>query len=114
MPSHVAHQAAYRYVLPSLRRNIRKLYMAKIKLNKKLRRDGVHKQIMTTKRRSEDNEKFSADAAMRYAVKKQKYLIQNVTGTLNVCELEQDDDDDNDIDDDNDDNDNNGNDDGAV
>ena len=43
VPSHAAHQAAYRYVVPSLRRNIRKLYMAKIELNKTLRRDGVHK-----------------------------------------------------------------------
>ena len=31
---------------------------------------------------------------MRYAVKKRKYLIQDVTGTLSDCELEQDDDDD--------------------
>ena len=87
VPSHAAHQAAYWYVLPSLRRNIRKLYMAKIDLNEKLRRDGVHKQIMTTKRRLEDNENFSADEAMRYAIKKRKYLIQDVTGTLNDCEL---------------------------
>ena len=94
VPSHAAHQDAKIYVLPSLRRNIRKLYMAKIELNKKRRRDGVHKQIMTTKRRLEENENFSADEAMRYAVKKRKYLIQDVTETLSDCEPEQDDDDD--------------------
>ena len=89
--------------------------MAKRELNKKLRRDGVHKQIMTTKRRLEDNENFSADEPMRYAIKKRKYLIQDVTGTLSDCELEQDDDDD-DIDDDNDDDDDDSDedDDGAV
>ena len=65
---------------------------------------------MTTKRTLEDNENFSADEAMRYAVKKRKYLIQHVTGTLSDCELEQDDDDDID----NDDNDNDENDDDTV
>ena len=67
---------------------------------------------MTTKRRLEDNENFSADEAMRYAIKKRIYLIQDVTGTLRDCEPEQDDDDD--IDGDNDDNDNNEDDNGAV
>ena len=82
--------------------------MAKIELNKKLRRDGVHvhRHIMTTKRRLEENENFSAVEAMRYAVKKRKYLIQDVTGTLRDCKLEQDDDDDIDDDDDDDDNEN--------
>ena len=54
---------------------------------------------MITKRRLEDDENFSADEAMWYAVKKRKYLIQDVTGTLSDCELEPDDDD-GDIDDD--------------
>ena len=111
VPSHTAYQAAYRYVMPSLRRNIRRLYMAKIELNKKLKRDSVHKQILTTKRRLEDNENFSADEAMRYAIKKRKYLIQDVTGTLSDCELEPDD---HDSDNDDNDSDNDENDDGAV
>ena len=86
--------------------------MAKIELNKKLKRDSVHKQIMTTKRRLEDNENFGADEAMRYAIKKRKYLIQDVTGTLSDCELEPDD---HDTDNDDNDSDNDENDDdGAV
>ena len=92
--------------------------MAQVELNKKLRRDSVHKKSMLTKRRLEDNENFSAGEAMRYAVKnvkKRKCLIQDVTGTLSDCELELDDGDDDDNDDIDDDNDNNDeNDDGAV
>ena len=57
---------------------------------------------MTTKRRLEDDENFSAAEAMRYAVKKRKYLIQDVTGTLSDYELEPNNDDDIDDDDDND------------
>ena len=72
----------------------------------------MHNKIMTTKRRLENNENFSADEAMMYAIKKRIYLIQDVTGTLSDRELEQDDDDD--IDDDNDDNDNDEDIDGAV
>ena len=83
----------------------------KIELNKKLKRDSVHKQIMTTKRKLEDNENFSADEAMRYAIKKRKYLIQDVTGTLSDCELEPDYHDTDNVDNDSD---NDENDDGAV
>ena len=49
---------------------------------------------------------------MRYAVKKRKYLVQDVTGTLSNCELQQDDDDD--IDDDKDENQNDEKGDGAL
>ena len=103
MSTSESRQAAYSYVLPSLRRNITRFYLSKIELSRKLRRDDVHKQIMATKRKLENNDDFDEKEAMRYAVKKRKYLIQDVTGTLSDCELDTDDDDDDD--DDNDDND---------
>ena len=49
---------------------------------------------MATKRKLEDYDDFDQNEAIRYAIKKQKYLIQDVTGTLSDCELDDDDDDD--------------------
>ena len=57
---------------------------------------------MATKRKLENNDDFDENEAIRYAVKKRKYLIQDVTGTLSDCELGTDDDDDDDDDDDGD------------
>ena len=50
--------AAYNYVLSSLRRNITRLYLSKIELSKRLRRDDVHNQIMATERKLEDYDDF--------------------------------------------------------
>ena len=64
---------------------------------------------MATKRKLEDSNDFDGNEATRYAIKKRKYLIQDVTGALSNCELQTyddgdgDDDDDNIDDDDNDD-----------
>ena len=101
MSTSESRQAAYSYVLSSLRRNITRFYLSKIELSKKLRRDNVHKQIMATKIKLEDDDDFDENEAIRYAIKKRKYLIQDVTGTLSDCELDDDDDDD-DVDDDDD------------
>lgn len=89
MPASDAHQAAYKHVLPTLRQNIRRVYMDKIQLNMKLRHDRVHKQILATKRKLEDEEDFDSEEAMRYAVQKRKYLIQDVTATLSDNELDE-------------------------
>ena len=51
-----------------LRRNIRGMNIDKIQLNKRLRRDSVHKQILATKRKLEDKDGFDSEEAMRYAV----------------------------------------------
>ena len=98
-------QAAYSYVPPSLIRNITRLYFSKIELSKKLRRDDVHKHIMATKRKLENYDDLDENESVRYAIKKRKYLIQDVTGALSDCELDTDYDDDDDDDDDNDDDD---------
>ena len=83
-----AHQAAYRCVLPNLRRNITTNY---IKENSKLHQDPVHKKILTTKLKLQEDDDYEPEEAMRYAVKKRKYLIRKSTGTLSDDELEDDD-----------------------
>ena len=44
-----AHQAAYRCILPNLRRNITTNYMKKIMEKSKLRQDPIHRKTLTTK-----------------------------------------------------------------
>ena len=78
----ITHQASYRYVLPSLRRNsITRLYLLKIELNKKKRYDDVHKQIMVTKRKRENHGSCSRcnenawHIESNYILQPSKYLL---------------------------------------
>ena len=86
-----AHQIAYKRILPNLRRNIATNYMKKILEHTKLRQDPIHRQILKTKRKLQEDDDYESEEAMRYAVKKRKYLILKATGTLSDDELEDDD-----------------------
>ena len=83
-----AHQEAYQHVLPKLRRNIMSNYVRKIVDAAKLHKDPVHIKIMSTKRKLQEEGDYEAQEAIKYAVKKRKYLIQEATGTLSDDELE--------------------------
>ena len=83
-----AHQEAYQHVLPKLRRNIMSNYVRKIVDAAKLHKDPVHKKIMSTKQKLQEDDDYEAQEAIKYAVKKRKYLIQEATGTLSDDELE--------------------------
>ena len=85
-----AHQEAYQYVLPKLRRNIMSNYARKIVGAAKHHKDPVHKKIMSTKRKLQEDDDYEAQEAIRYAVKKRKFLIQEATGTLSDDELDYD------------------------
>ena len=86
-----AHQVAYKRVLSNLRWNIAMNYMKKILEHTKLRQDPVHRNILKTKRKLQEDDDYESEEAMRYAVKKRKYLILNATGTLSEDELEDED-----------------------
>ena len=88
MTADEAHQEAYQHVLPKLRRNIMSNYVRKIVDAAKLHKDPVHKKIMSTKRKLQEDDDYEAQEAIKYAVKKRKYLIQEATGTLSDDELE--------------------------
>ena len=77
-----AHQIAYKHILPNLRRNIATNYMKKILEHTKLRQDPIHRQILKTKRKLQEDDDYESEEAMKYAVKKRKYLISKATGTL--------------------------------
>ena len=67
-----AHQEAYQHVLPKLRRNIMSNYVRKIVDAAKLHKDPVHKKIMSTKRKLQEDDDYEAQEAIKYAVKKRK------------------------------------------
>ena len=85
-----AHQEAYQLVLPKLRRNIMSNYVWKIVDAAKLHKDPVHKKIMSTKRKLQEDDDYEAQEANKYAVKKRKFLIQEATGTLSDDKLDYD------------------------
>ena len=100
MSTSESSQAVYSHVLLSLRRNITSLYLLKIELSKKLRRDDVHKEIIAKKRKLEDCDGFDEYEAIRYAIKKRKYIIQDVNGIFSDCVLDTEDNEDDGDDDD--------------
>ena len=53
-------------------------------------KDPVHKKIMSTKQKLQEDDDYEAQEAIKYAVKKRKYLIQEATGTLSDDELDYD------------------------
>ena len=50
-------------------------YVRKIVDAAKLHKDPGHKKIMSTKRKLQEDGDYEAEEAMRYAVKKRKYLL---------------------------------------
>ena len=90
MMADYAHQEAYQHVLPKLRRNIMSNYVRKIVDAAKLHKDPVYKKIMSTKRKLQEDDDYEAQEAIKYAVKKKKFLIQEATGTLSDDELDYD------------------------
>ena len=90
MTADEAHQEAYQHVLPKLRRNIMSNYVRKIVDAAKLHKDPVHKKIMSTKRKLQEDDDYEAQEAIKYAVKRRKFLIQEATGTLSDDELDYD------------------------
>ena len=62
--------------------------MRKIVDAAKLHKDPVHKKIMSTQRKLQEDDDHEALGAIKYAVKKRKFLIQEATGTLSDDELD--------------------------
>ena len=88
MTADEAHQEAYQQVLPKLRSNIMTNYVRKIVDAAKLHKDPVHKKIISTKRKMQEDDDYEAQEVIKYAVKKRKFLIQEATGTLSDEEID--------------------------
>lgn len=89
-----ARKAAFKVILPTLRQSITSNYIKQLLLCSNMKKDPGHKKIMATKRKLVEEEDYGEDEALRYALKKRKYLIQMKTGTLSDDEPNVDDDDD--------------------
>ena len=74
-----AHQEPYQHVLQKLRRYIMSNYVRKIADAAKLHKDLVHKKIMSTKRKLQEDDDYEAQEVIKYVVKKRKLLIQEAT-----------------------------------
>ena len=85
-----AHQEAYQHVLPKLRRKIMSNYVRKIHDAAKLHKDHVHKKIIITKLKVQEDDDYEAHEVIKYTVKERNFLIQEVTGTLSDDELDYD------------------------
>ena len=96
MSARDAHQSANRHVLANLRQNIAVNYRKKLWKTVKFTKTPSIEKVLATKQKLQEDVDYESEEAIRYAVKKQKYLIQGATGSLSDDELEDDSDDDDD------------------
>ena len=73
---------AYDAILPQFQEAVQHYYMEQLMLIRKIREDRTHKKIRETYKRLIEEESYSRDEALRYAVKKRRYLIDKETGLL--------------------------------
>ena len=61
--------------LPILKQDLTNLYKNKVFELERLKRDPIHKKIMTTKRKFEEDEEYDSDEALEAAIESRKYLM---------------------------------------
>ena len=84
----LAKDHAFQEILPDVQKTLRQIYLRTIQLQQQLKKDPTHKKILSTKRKIEDEEGFSEEEAWDYAVKKRKYLLnQLITDKLKEEEV---------------------------
>ena len=76
------NQNAMRVVLPDIRKLVYQYYEQLLLLWHYAEEDSSHNSIMETKRKLVDEEDYDDEEAIRYAVKKRRFLIQKETDTL--------------------------------
>ena len=87
MPTEEAVQTAYKKVLPDFRKSILSTYTDQCLAWQQGVKDPIHKKIMGTKRKLEQDDDYEPEEAIRYAIRKRRYLIQDVTGTQSDDEM---------------------------
>lgn len=71
-----AEDMAYEELEPEYRSEFISNYKQLVRLGTALKRDPLHKKIMSTAKRLVDEEDYDDDEAMQYAIKKRRYLLQ--------------------------------------
>ena len=82
MDEEEAQRDALRVVLPNVREIIYERYTKMLLLWHHADENESHEKVLSTKRKLMDDEDYDAEEAIRYAVKKRRYLIQKETQTL--------------------------------
>ena len=71
-----AEEMAYEELKPNYRSSLVSKYQDLVALGSALRKDPVHKKIISTAHRLRDEEDYDEEEAMQYAVKKRRYLLE--------------------------------------
>ena len=85
--------------LPILKNDLSNEYKNEVFELERLRRDPIHKKIMTTKRKFEEDDEYDSDEALEAAIESTKYLMYRECGFREEDIASGDDEDDDDDDD---------------
>ena len=73
-----AKQEAFEKILPVFQKELADVYMNNLAWMKALRKDPIHKKIMTTRDDYVNNDMFDQDEAIAAAVDKTKFLLKRL------------------------------------
>ena len=70
-----AEEVAFDKLEPRYRAEVIDRYQSFLKVSKAMKKDPLHKKITATAKRLRDDDEFDEDEALRYAIKKRRYLL---------------------------------------
>lgn len=76
MDTEEAEERAYEELEPDYRSKVIARYQELIRLGTAMKKDPVHKKLMATAHRLRDEEDYDEEEAMKYAIKKRRYLLE--------------------------------------
>ena len=75
MDTDEAEEVAFNKLEPRYRAEVIDRYKRFLKVSKAMKKDPLHKKITATAKRLRDDDEFDEDEALRYAIKKRRYLL---------------------------------------
>ena len=75
MDTEEAEEVAFDKLEPRYRAEVIDRYQSFLRVSKAMKKDPLHKKITATAKRLRDDDEFNEDEALRYAIKKQRYLL---------------------------------------
>ena len=75
MDTEEAEEVAFDKLEPRYRAEVIDRYQSFLRVSKAMKKDPLHKKITATAKRLRDDDEFDEDEALRYAIKKRRYLL---------------------------------------
>ena len=75
MDTDEAEEVTFNKLEPRYRAEVIDRYKRFLKVSKAMKKDPLHKKITATAKRLRDDDEFDEDEALRYAIKKRRYLL---------------------------------------